>query len=107
MPRYTLIVATQPVDGEREAYDRWYDHTHLGEVLELDGFVSARRLIAVDAPDAPANLALYEIDAEDVSAAYDALARLQAAPLTTTPALDPTSVTFAMYCAGVAITPPS
>ena len=43
MPTHRLIVFTQPAAGQEAEYNRWYDEVHLGDVLEVDGFVAAQR----------------------------------------------------------------
>jgi hypothetical protein len=66
MPRGILHVESRPVSPEREdEYNRWYNETHLREVLALPGFVGARRFKPVD-PDGP-YVAIYEVDVEDLS----------------------------------------
>lgn len=72
MARGILYVESQPVSPERtDEYNKWYDEVHLAEIVALDGFVSARRF----APngDGP-YIAIYEIEADDVSQAMATLA---------------------------------
>ena len=65
MPKGILYVESRPVSPEREDdYNRWYDGTHLGEVLALPGFVGARRYKPTE-PGAP-YVALYEVDVDDL-----------------------------------------
>ena len=49
MPTHRLIVFTQPAAGQEAEYNRWYDEVHLGDVLEVDGFVAAQRFALADA----------------------------------------------------------
>ncbi|MEU9457011.1 DUF4286 family protein [Streptomyces sp. NPDC048277] len=72
-------MTTEPVSQDTEAaYNEWYDKVHIPEVLALPGFVSARRLRAVADPSkgdgAQRYLAIYEIDAPDITDAAAALA---------------------------------
>lgn len=102
MGKYTLIVAAQPVAGREVEWHRWYDNVHLDEVLAIAGFVSATRLHGIDGIAAMGPwLAIYGIEATDDAMAHGALARLQSAPLTTSVAMDPGSVTFALFREGV------
>jgi len=72
MAQGILYVETRPSSPDREAeYNEWYDQVHLRQVIGLDGFVSARRLAAVN-DDGP-YVALYEIEAEDLQAVADEL----------------------------------
>src|SRR5262245_18468555 len=70
-----LIVESRPSSpDELAAYHEWYDHTHLPEILKVEGFVSARRLASVDTDTF---LVIYEIDG-DVEQARAALGQAQA-----------------------------
>ncbi|MEO3786179.1 hypothetical protein ABGB12_22860 [Actinocorallia sp. B10E7] len=72
--RDLMLVFSNPVDGQDEAYNEWYDRTHLAEIVAVPGVVSGRRYelapleIPGDedhpAPPPPAHryLALYELD---------------------------------------------
>lgn len=95
---YTLIVAARPVAGREADWNRWYDETHLDEVLTVQSFVSAVRLRAITSdPSLGSWLAVYGIAAVDDAAADAALRRLQSAALTVTDAMDGSSVTFSLY----------
>jgi hypothetical protein len=73
MARGLLLVQSRPASAEQAAdYHRWYDDTHLPEILGVDGFVSARRLASVDEQSF---LVVYEVD--DIDGAKAAMARAQ------------------------------
>ncbi|WP_051163595.1 hypothetical protein [Nocardia brevicatena] len=77
MPRHILLVHSSPRDGRDAEYNTWYDMVHLPDVLQVDGFVAARRFVAVpsihgETPELP-YLAVYEIDTDDLPAALAAL----------------------------------
>lgn len=66
-----MVVQSSPVDGMEDAYNVWYDNTHIPEILEIPGFVSARRFRVRESGPAhdgaaPKYLAIYELDADDV-----------------------------------------
>lgn len=98
MSRYQLHLHTRPVEGQEEAYHRWYDETHIAEVLGLSGFLTGERFAPVPlAPDAPPlddYLAVYEIETDDVGALLQQLATGQ---MTISPALDVTTVRTDLY----------
>jgi len=72
MPKGILCVESRPVSPDRAAdYHRWYDETHIPEILQLDGFVSGRRFGSLG--DDGSFVAIYEIDT-DVETARAALA---------------------------------
>ena len=74
MARGLLIIESRPASPEQAAsYHDWCDNKHIPEILQLEGFVSARRLEAVDGD---AFIAIYEIEG-DVEAAKTALQRAQ------------------------------
>jgi hypothetical protein len=81
--RGVYVVRTRAVSAEREPeLDEWYDRTHIPEVLAIPGFVSARRFRRVGA-EGTEILAIYEIDADDLSAPLAELRRRSKAGETT------------------------
>jgi hypothetical protein len=79
MTRNVLLVFSNPSEGNEDAYNHWYDHEHLQEVVGLPEFVSARRFrLAADqaegAPPCPYRyLAIYEFE----GGSKEAFARLE------------------------------
>lgn len=70
MARGIMVVQSSPVSPDREdEFNDWYDNVHIPELCAVPGFVSARRYKAPAAgsEDAPRYLAIYEIDADDLS----------------------------------------
>lgn len=43
MPIHRLIVFSDPVRGQEDAYNAWYNDVHLDEVCAIPGFVAAQR----------------------------------------------------------------
>jgi hypothetical protein len=88
MAKGILLVQSRPSSpDDLDTYHRWYDETHIPEILAVDGFASARRL---GAADGESFLVVYEVD--DVDAAKAAMAAAQSAGTMTRPAgvqLDP------------------
>lgn len=71
-----MIVETRCSSPEElESYHRWYDEVHIPEMLEVEGFRSARRFAAADGDSF---LAIYEIDV-DLPTAMAALDAARAA----------------------------
>jgi hypothetical protein len=74
MPKAILLVQSQPSDPSREdEYNKWYDATHLPQVCDVPGIVTARRYelaptSAMPAPpdDSSKYIAIYEIEADDL-----------------------------------------
>jgi hypothetical protein len=98
--RGVYVVRTRPVSADREdEYNRWYDGTHVPELLAVPGFVSARRYRRVGGDGVAEYLAVYEIEADDLGAPVAELRRRSAAGQTTPPTaleLDPPPV-VALY----------
>jgi hypothetical protein len=81
--RGVYVVRTRPVSPERDdELNEWYDRTHVPELLAVPGFVSARRYRLVG-DDGPEYLAVYEIEADDLTAPVQELRRRSAAGETT------------------------
>ncbi|MGQ4599670.1 hypothetical protein [Nocardia sp. R6R-6] len=77
MPRHILLVHSAPVGNRDDEYNTWYDSIHLPDVLQVDGFVAARRFVASpsvhgELPALP-YLAIYEIETDDLPTALAAL----------------------------------
>jgi|GEM_PF-1894955 len=43
MAIYQIEIRSAAMPGQEEAYEEWYNGTHLGEVLEVDGFLSGQQ----------------------------------------------------------------
>lgn len=70
MAKGIILVESRPSSPDRDQeYNAWYDEVHLGELVALDGFVSARRLRPVDG-DGP-YVALYEVEGDNLQAILD------------------------------------
>ena len=88
MPRGILLVQSRPASADDAAeYHRWYEDTHLPEMLGIDGISGARRIESVDGGSF---VAVYEID--DIDRAQAALAVARSSGAMTRPSgiqLDP------------------
>lgn len=74
-----MVVFSNPQPGREEEYNDWYQHTHLGDLVALDGIHAARRFRfarTLKEGDAYAYLSIYEIETDDIDAV---LAQLGAA----------------------------
>jgi hypothetical protein len=78
MPRYNLIVLTNPVDGREDEYNDWYTNVHLDDVLKIPGVVHAQRFRRSEhqrdqGPYPWKYLAVYECETDDVRSVISAL----------------------------------
>ena len=71
MAKGILYVETHVDPAHADAYHEWYNGTHLKEVCNLDGFVSARRFEPLEGDGS--FIAIYEIEADTVEQAKDTL----------------------------------
>jgi hypothetical protein len=93
MTTHQLLVFSNPAEGHEDEYNQWYDTVHLGEVLQVPGFMSAQRYRIDLAPGSPVSqryLAVYEVEADNPS---EVLSRLGAArsSMNMSDAFDPSS----------------
>jgi hypothetical protein len=104
MSGYVLMVYTRPIKGLEADYHRWYDETHLAEVLAVPGFVAARRLEVLNTALAPNDdrddrderdgcVAEFTIASDDIDATLAEFDRARAS-MQVPPCLDPASVRF-------------
>jgi hypothetical protein len=75
-----LVVQTDPKPGRERDFDDWYNTVHMPEILATPGFVSGARYRHVTSPPSPGGrddwrtyLAIYEVVADDLGAAYGGL----------------------------------
>ncbi len=68
MTKWLLVVETNCADTARETeYNKWYDKTHLPDVLETPGFIRATRYENAKPSEGEAKfLATYEIETDDI-----------------------------------------
>jgi hypothetical protein len=74
-----MVVEADPAGDERDAeFNEWYNETHIPEICAIPGFVAARRYKirdSVQGPSAkPTYLAIYELEADDLSVPLEELA---------------------------------
>ena len=76
MPRFSFLVFTNPTDGSDAEFNRWYDEVHIRDVLDIPGFVAARRFRVqqsnskVDGLPVWRYAAIYEMDCDDPEVAF-------------------------------------
>ena len=80
MARYVILALTNPTEGKEGEFNRWYDDHHIDDVIDVPGFVSARRFRLAErqyqqnrTPNRHRYLALYEIETDDLDATLDDL----------------------------------
>ena len=78
MAKYLYLITVNAVEGQDAALNAWLDEHHLPEVLQTEGFLSARRFELP--PEEAANpkathryMHMYEIETDDLAKTRDAL----------------------------------
>lgn len=68
--RYILEVASRAVVGRDAEYNSWYDQTHIGEVLQIDGFLAGERFQSLDMQGQPTGeyISHFEVETDDPAA---------------------------------------
>lgn len=78
MPKFTLVVYTNPVPGREDEFNEWYTNTHIPDALRGPGMVSARRYRRTAqqrwaGPHQWEYLAIYECDAPEPQVVTDGI----------------------------------
>jgi hypothetical protein len=90
---YRLIVLSKPSEGSEQAYNDWYDHQHVPDVLRVPGFAAAQRLKLIQVTPAacslPAYAVIFDFDSYDLQATIaDVRHRLATGITKSSPAFD-------------------
>lgn len=102
MARYYYLALSDPVEGREDEFATWYEKVHIPQILDVPGFVSARRFGAVDSgkgmPRRRRHMVIYEIEADDPAPVLAALAARRGTDrLTMSDALDAASLFAQVY----------
>ena len=93
MPRYRMIMLSQAQAGREEEFERWYDETHIPEMLQVPGFLAAQRFrtaMNVVGKTPYPFCTIYELEADSAKAAAGAMfGAMQRGQVTTSDLLDP------------------
>jgi hypothetical protein len=102
-----FLVLSNPIEGEDDSFNKWYDTTHVPEVLDVPGVVAAQRyrLAEINIPDdedLPAQLpppthrylVIYELDREPDTVMAEFLKRVMTGKLSLGETLDLSTVSM-------------
>jgi hypothetical protein len=97
-----MIVFTNPVPGEEDEYNAWYDDQHLADVLGIDGICGAERfeLLPSSADASPPRhryLAIYEIDGDPQTIMTKLSRQAREGSLPISPSLDQGSISVTIW----------
>ncbi len=74
--RHLFIALSNPVEGQEDDYNAWYDSKHVPECLRVPGFKSGQRFkLSASLHGEPSQryLAVYELEGDDPQAILNAL----------------------------------
>ncbi len=83
MPKFKMLILSNPVGDRDEEFNRWYDDVHLADVFRVEGVTGAERY-RFRSGEGWKYLAIYELDCDDPVAVEQkllALAGTDAMPL--------------------------
>ena len=103
MTHYRMIVFSNPVAGQEDAFNHWYDERHIPDVLAIPGFVGAQRYRANPARGEPPRgyLTIYDLETDDVTAVLaDLKSRSRTEKMPISEALAPESITYLFEAIG-------
>jgi hypothetical protein len=102
-----FVVLTNPIEGEEDTFNKWYDSTHVPEVLDVPGVIAAQRydlaeLKIPDDEDLPAQLpppthrylVIYELDREPEAVMAEFLKRVMSGKLSLGETLDLSTISM-------------
>lgn len=102
-----FVVLSNPIEGEDDQFNKWYDSVHVPEVLDVPGVVAAQRydlaeLTIPDGEDLPAQLpppthrymVIYELDREPQEVMAEFLNRVMTGKLSLGETLDLSTVSM-------------
>lgn len=105
-----FIVLSNPIEGEDDRFNKWYDEVHVPEVLDVPGVVAAQRydlreLEVPDDPDLPTQLppathrylVIYEVEGQPQDVMAQFLERVMAGKLSLGETLDLTTVSMTAW----------
>jgi hypothetical protein len=76
MPKYRLVMLSQALPGRDEDYERWYDETHIPDMLQVPGFTACQRFRIVKnvlGETTYPYCTIYEMEADSADAALGAM----------------------------------
>jgi len=77
VPRYKMVVMTEPLAGREDEYNEWYQNVHLRDVVAVPGVRSARRyrlrMGVMPDPKPLPYLAIYDIESDDIEGVLKAM----------------------------------
>ncbi len=96
METYNLFVWSEPVEGQEDAYNDWYDNIHLDDVRAIPEFVRATRFIfSSETPTPRKYLAVYDIETNEPATIMERLTAA-AAKMFISPALDTNKIVLSI-----------
>jgi hypothetical protein len=98
VPKFLLVAETTPHVGREDDFNKWYNDTHITELLKMPGIKSAERykLALTLAGDKPAHpyFTIYEVETDDLQKTLGAFGTTK---LTQSDSFDPSTADMSIY----------
>ncbi|MFN3233671.1 MAG: hypothetical protein ACE363_16145 [Alphaproteobacteria bacterium] len=93
MEKHLVIIKSNAVAGREADYEAWYNNIHLGEVLQVPGFLTGQQYRTPPSPDGSppshSHTAVFEVESDDITATLTQLGEeFASGRMTATDALD-------------------
>jgi hypothetical protein len=98
-----FIVFSNPVEGEEDEYNRWYDDVHLPDVVAVDGVVAGQRYehvpVESEGGARPTHryLAIYELDGDPNTVLKTFTEQVASGQMPLSEGMDMTTIAMAMW----------
>ena len=93
MNKHLVIIKSNAKPGREADYEAWYTGTHIGEILQVEGFLSGQQFrVGPDHEDAGkfSHFSTFEVESDDPMASLALLGEtFQSGAMTPSDALDP------------------
>ncbi|MBI1179522.1 MAG: hypothetical protein GC201_03125 [Alphaproteobacteria bacterium] len=98
MSDHLLVAISSAQPGREDEFNAWYETVHMGEVLNLPGFVGARRYEPAQEGDEPARyMAVYEIEGDADVAMGALMDTVKGGGFTMSDSIDSSTVSMVLY----------
>lgn len=72
MGKHLVMIKSNAASGKEAAFEDWYNNIHIGEVLEVPGFVTGQQFRCA-ADDPYSHFSMFEVESDDITATLTGL----------------------------------
>jgi hypothetical protein len=98
MAKYKMIALTNPVRGQEDQFNEWYDKHHLADICAVQGVLRGQRFKLVSGTKSWVYAAIYDLEVDDPRALLGEIyGRLGTNAMSATEALDQETVFLGIF----------